>query len=154
MLHCHGSITTDANSNAIVELPEWFEALDQDFRYKLTVIGQCAHALVARRISNHCFAIRTDKPNVEVSWLVTGIRHDAWAEANRIQVEEPKNGQGHGRFLHPELHGAGPESPTSELYKPGLHKAMLESEATHKPMARISGAPKDAQAIHFDPGQK
>jgi hypothetical protein len=120
MLHCRGSITTDANSNAIVELQEWFEALDQDFRYKLTVIGQCAHALVARRISNHCFAIRSDKPNVEVSWLVTGIRHDAWAEANRIQVKEPKNGQERGRFLHPELHGAGRKVPPGSSTSPAF----------------------------------
>jgi hypothetical protein len=32
-------VTTDANGEAVVELPEWFEALNRDFRYQLTPIG-------------------------------------------------------------------------------------------------------------------
>jgi len=31
-----------------------------------------------------------DKPGVEVSWQVTGIRHDTYANQHRIKVEEPK----------------------------------------------------------------
>jgi len=43
---------------------------------------------------------------VEVSWQVTGIRHDAYADAHRIQVEEEKPPQEQGHYLHPELFGA------------------------------------------------
>ena len=43
-------------------LPEYFEALNSDFRYKLTVIGQFAQAIVASEISHNQFTIRTDKP--------------------------------------------------------------------------------------------
>jgi hypothetical protein len=34
--------------------------------------------------------IRMDKSNVKVSWQVTGIRHDAYAEAHPMKVEVAK----------------------------------------------------------------
>jgi hypothetical protein len=46
---------------------------------------------------------------VKVSWQVTGIRQDAWANAHRIPVEELKSGKERGSYLHPELYGAGEE---------------------------------------------
>ncbi len=46
-----------------------------------------------------------DEPSVEVSWQVTGIRHDRYANAHRIQVVVPKQGSADGRYLHPELYG-------------------------------------------------
>jgi trimeric autotransporter adhesin len=101
-----GNVTTDANGAATVTLPNWFEALNRDFRYQLTVIGQFAQAMVASEISNHQFGIKTDKPNVKASWQVTGIRQDAWANAHRIPVEELKSGKERGSYLHPKLYGA------------------------------------------------
>jgi hypothetical protein len=101
----NGNVTTDARGYAAVTLPDYFEALNRDFRYQLTVIGQFAQAIVAERVRDNRFVIQTDKPNVEVSWQVTGIRHDAWAEANRIVVEEEKPADQRGRYLAPEAHG-------------------------------------------------
>lgn len=102
----NGNITTDRHGLATVTLPDYFEALNQDFRYQLTVIGQFAQAIVKREIENNRFTIKTDKPSVKVSWQVTGIRHDAYADAYRIPVEENKPSQEQGHFLHPELFGA------------------------------------------------
>jgi hypothetical protein len=99
----NGNIVTDRHGVATVELPTYFEALNQDFRYQLTVIGQFAQAIVAREIANNHFTIKTSKPSVKVSWQVTGVRHDAYAEAHRIQVEENKPGEERGTYLHPEL---------------------------------------------------
>lgn len=101
----NGNITTDAVGTAVVVLPDYFEALNRDFRYQLTVIGDFAQAIVATEVKNGRFTIRTDKPNVKVSWQVTGIRHDAWADANPIVVEETKVGTEAGRYRHPELFG-------------------------------------------------
>jgi trimeric autotransporter adhesin len=98
-----GTIVTDGGGHATVALPDWFEALNSDFRYQLTVIGQFAHAIVASEVNHNTFAIRTDKPNVEVSWQVTGIRQDAWANAHRIPVEAEKDKADQGHYLHPEL---------------------------------------------------
>ena len=102
-----GVATTDDRGYATVELPEWFEALNRDFRYQLTVIGggAWARARVARRIEGNRFVIETDVPATEVSWQVTGIRKDAFAEQNRIPVEEMKPEGQRGKYLHPEVHG-------------------------------------------------
>jgi hypothetical protein len=101
-----GNVTTDQAGMATVSLPDWFEALNRDFRYQLTVIGQFAQAIVASEISQNHFSIKTDKPNVEVSWQVTGIRQDAFANANRISVEVEKAPADRGHYLYPKLYGA------------------------------------------------
>jgi hypothetical protein len=105
----NGNVTTDANGEAIVALPDYFEALNRDFRYQLTVVGQFAQAMVASKIQHARFTIKTDKPSVEVSWQVTGIRQDAYANAHRIQVEEEKPASERGSLLHPEAYGRAPK---------------------------------------------
>jgi hypothetical protein len=105
----NGNVTTDANGDAVVTLPAYFEALNRDFRYQLTVIGQFAQAIVGNEIQNNQFTVKTDKPNVKVSWQVTGIRQDPWANDNRIQVEEPKPQEEQGTYLYPQGYGQ-PES--------------------------------------------
>ncbi|MCX8105899.1 MAG: hypothetical protein N3D80_08535, partial [Ignavibacterium album] len=100
-----GTVVTDASGYATVTLPDWFEALNKDFRYQLTVIGDFAQAIIAQEIQNNQFSIRTDKPNVKVSWQVTGIRKDPFAEKNRIPVEEYKQGDDRGKYLYPEAYG-------------------------------------------------
>jgi hypothetical protein len=128
-----GKVTTDNTGLATVTLPDWFEALNRDFRYQLTVIGQFAQAIVASEISNNQFSIRTDKPNVKVSWQVTGIRQDAYANAHRIQVEEDKPPQEQGHYLHPELFGAPPERAVS--YQAPATPAHAESARASKSTA-------------------
>ncbi len=105
----NGNVVTDAEGWAVVELPDWFEALNRDFRYQLTVIGQFAQAIVAEEIHDGRFAIRTNLGLVKVSWQVTGIRHDPWAEAHRIPVEEVKPEAERGTYLAPGAYGQ-PES--------------------------------------------
>ena len=101
----NGNITTDANGDATVVLPDYFEVLNRDFRYQLTVIGQFAQAIVQDEITGNRFTIKTDKPNVKVSWQVTGIRQDAWANANRIPVETDKPANERGTYLYPQGFG-------------------------------------------------
>jgi hypothetical protein len=115
----NGNVVTDKRGLATVELPDWFEALNRDFRYQLTVVGQFAQAIVVHKVEQNHFTIKTNKPAVEVSWQVTGIRHDAYANAYRIPVEEMKPPQEQGYYLHPELFGAGPEkSVNAKMHEP------------------------------------
>jgi hypothetical protein len=97
-----GVVTTDGNGEAVVKLPDYFEALNEDFRYQLTVIGQQAQAWILEEVKNNLFRIKTDKPQVKISWQITGIRHDEYAEKHRIPVEESKPAAEKGRYIDPE----------------------------------------------------
>jgi hypothetical protein len=87
--------------------------LNRDFRYQLTVLGEgaWARARVARKIQDHRFVVQTDRPGVEVSWQVTGIRHDPYARWRPVVVEETKPLEAQGRYLHPAAYGATPTTP-------------------------------------------
>jgi hypothetical protein len=123
----NGNATTDAQGEAVVHLPDWFETLNRDFRYQLTVMGQFAQAIVASEIANRQFTIKTDKPNVRVSWQVTGVRQDPWANAHRIPVEELKTVNERGLYLHPELYGAPPEKSITAHRHPDPQKLAKDS---------------------------
>jgi len=103
----NGNVTLDANGEAWVELPAYFEALNKDFRYQLTAIGAPGPNLyIAQKISGNRFKVAGGTPGMEVSWQVTGIRHDPFAEAHRIQVEVEKTGKERGKYIHPKEYGA------------------------------------------------
>lgn len=120
----NGNITTDTAGNATVDLPKWFGALNKDFRYQLTVLGQFAQAIVSKKVENNHFSIKTDKPNVEVSWLVTGIRQDAYANAHRIPVEEDKPSKEKGYYQFPELFGQPEEKGASWALRPEMMQQL------------------------------
>jgi len=101
----NGNVVLNENGEAWVELPDWFQALNRDFRYQLTPIGGFAPLYVAEEISGNRFKIAGGTPGLKVSWQVTGIRQDPYANANRIPVEEEKPPQERGTYLHPEAWG-------------------------------------------------
>ena len=102
----NGNVTLDAKGEATVQLPDYFEALNQDFRYQLTAIGAPGPNLyIAQEIKGNSFKIAGGAPNAKVSWQVTGIRHDPYAEQNRTQVEVAKPADEQGKYLHPEVYG-------------------------------------------------
>ncbi len=105
----NGNVTTDGTGKAEVQLPNYFESLNSDFRYQLTVIGVFAQAIISQKIQDNRFVIMTDQPNVEVSWQVTGIRKDAFAKAMTMPVESDKESGKEGRYMHPEVFGFGIE---------------------------------------------
>jgi hypothetical protein len=83
-----GVILTDHRGFATVRLPRYFQSLNRDFRYQLTIVGDRGwRARVVREIAANRFTIQSDEPRVKVSWQVTGIRKDAYANAHRIQPE-------------------------------------------------------------------
>ncbi|BCM90162.1 hypothetical protein IAD21_02013 [Abditibacteriota bacterium] len=103
----NGNATTNGKGEVWVRMPSYFQALNRDFRYQLTPIGQFAQVIVGQKMSGNRFLIRTDKPNIEVSWQVTGIRNDAYARAHRIRIEETKARADQGKYLFPAGFGAG-----------------------------------------------
>ena len=112
-----GNVTTDARGKATVQLPEWFEVLNTDFRYQLTAIGAPGPNLyVAQEIANNRFKIAGGKAGMEVSWLVTGVRHDPYALAHPSPVEQAKPASEQGLYMHPELYNQPASKGLNSVY--------------------------------------
>src|SRR5215218_2448936 len=125
----NGNVRTDAKGFATVKLASWFQALNKDYRYQLTVLGRSfARALVWTEIAHDRFTIRTNQPRVHVSWQVTGIRKDPWANDHRLKVVVPKEGRADGRYLHPELYGK--PLTKSVVLLPGMRRYAAERSKT------------------------
>ncbi len=128
-----GNITTDAQGFATVELPAYFDAANKDFRYQLTVMGSFAQAIIKEKISDNKFVVQTNNPNIEVSWQVTGVRSDKYAEANRVVVEVEKTKK--GTYLHPEVYGMSAdksENADSENLNQGDSENVTNSSSSSK----------------------
>ncbi|MEQ1822722.1 MAG: hypothetical protein ABL949_09440 [Fimbriimonadaceae bacterium] len=98
-----GVVTTDATGYATITLPDWFDAINEKFRYQLTVIDDSDEFVLSKvthEIENNQFTIRTNQPKIKVSWMVTGVRKDAFAKANPLIVEEAKENAHKGKLLH------------------------------------------------------
>src|ERR671925_465421 len=136
-----GVVTLDDKGEAVIELPDWFGALNKDFRYQLTAIGAPGPNLyISEEISsdgvttyysnssnnsnknknnsNSRFKIAGGTSGMKVSWQVTGIRKDPWANAHRIPVEEDKPAKERGYYTYPELYGQPEEKGISRLLFP------------------------------------
>jgi hypothetical protein len=145
-----GVVVLDRKGKAEIELPDWFGALNKDFRYQLTAIGAPGPNLyIAEEISeatttkysnsssnnnnnNSRFKIAGGASGMKVSWQVTGIRKDPWANANRIEVEEDKPNQERGYYLHPHLYGQPEEKGISHLLFPKDKREEVLARADHK----------------------
>ncbi|NOR45519.1 MAG: hypothetical protein GQ534_08025 [Candidatus Delongbacteria bacterium] len=102
----NGNVILDSEGKATVKMSDWFESLNTEFRYQLTPMGTSAPELyLAKEISDKTFEIAGGKPNMKVSWQVTGIRNDNYAKENPIEVETNKNSIERGYYLHPESFG-------------------------------------------------
>ncbi|PKL85606.1 MAG: hypothetical protein CVV22_06790 [Ignavibacteriae bacterium HGW-Ignavibacteriae-1] len=95
-----GNVVTDASGYAVVTLPDYVEKINIDFRFQLTVIGDFAQAIISKKIQNNQFEIRTDKANMEVSWLITAKRNDSYAKNNPFQAVSEKIGDDKGKLLY------------------------------------------------------
>ena len=71
---------------------------------------------------------------MKVSWQVTGIRKDPWANANRVQVEEDKPDKEKGYYIYPDIYGQPEDKDISSLLFPEQKRKMQElltSEVKH-----------------------
>jgi hypothetical protein len=100
-----GTVTTDASGKVTVTLPDYFEAINKDFRYQLTVMGTFAQAIVSKEVSNNKFEIATNQPNVKVSWEVKGVRNDAHMRKFPFVAVEEKSATQKGQYIDPAAYG-------------------------------------------------
>src|ERR687889_164495 len=136
-----GVVVLDRKGEAEIELPDWYGIINKDFRYQLTAIGAPGPNLyVAEEISDMAtttntkysskrsssnknknssrFKIAGGTSGMKVSWQVTGIRKDPWANANRIRVEEDKPAKERGYYLHPDVYDQPEDKRISHLLFP------------------------------------
>jgi len=136
----NGNVVLDGNGEAVVALPDWFDAINRDFRYQLTCIGGFAPVYIAEEIANNQFKIAGGKSGMKISWQVAGIRQDAWANAHRIPVEVEKSERERGYYIRPELYGAPEEKSIAWVRHPELMKRMkgppVPSHPANKPFAQ------------------
>jgi len=140
-----GVVILDKKGGAEIDLPDWFSVLNKDFRYQLTPIGSPAPNLhVSKQISgitkNHSnssrrnnskkgyFRIAGGVSGLKVSWQVTGIRKDPWANAHRIKVEQDKPSKERGFYLNPRLYGKPEKKGISQLLYPEEKREILINE--------------------------
>lgn len=133
----NGNIVLNGNGEAVVQLPSYFQALNTDFRYQLTAIGAPGPNLfIAEEIYNNQFKIAGGRPGMKVSWHVTGIRQDPYANAHRVQVETVKPAKEIGSFLHPELYGQPKErSVEYARYPKIMEREKADAEAAGRPVS-------------------
>jgi hypothetical protein len=99
-----GNITLDYAGRAVVQLPEYFSAINRDVRYQLTPIGAWAPIYIARKVQDNTFFIAGGVEGMEVSWRIEAVRNDPYVATYGAPVEVDK-GDHRGTYLHPELYG-------------------------------------------------
>ncbi len=104
----NGITATDANGYAWIELPDYFEEINKDFRYSLTALDDSDDfvlAKVTQRISGNRFQIRTSKANIDVSWEIKGTRNDVYCKLKQPKDVMDKVGAEKDKYQQPELYG-------------------------------------------------
>ena len=93
----NGNVILDESGSAEVELPEWFGALNENFRYQLTPVGgPCPNLYIAGEVENNRFKIAGGESGMKVSWQIVGSRKDKYARENPLQVVSLK------KNIHPK----------------------------------------------------
>ncbi len=117
-----GNVVTDATGYATISLPDYFEEINKDPRYMLTVVNEggtdFVQAMVVQKVRSNRFVIRTSKPAIEVSWEVKAIRNDLWVRASGAPMQVEKQGLERGKYQHPELYGMPKEMSVN--YRPEM----------------------------------
>lgn len=105
-----GNVVTDADGYAWVTLPDYFSEINKNFKYQLTIVGKTfAQAVVWEKIKGNRFQIRTNAPNIEVSWRVDADRNDVYVRNRPPQDVVAKQAPEKGRYQHPQFYGFGPD---------------------------------------------
>ena len=127
-----GNVVTDSSGEAVVTFPDWFEAINRDFRYQLTVVGTFAQAIVAEEVHNNHFRIRTSAPGVRVSWQVTGVRSDSVMRKHPFKAEQDKPERERGTYLSPESFNQPEEKSVFFVQHPQVVQGITESRKNTK----------------------
>jgi hypothetical protein len=86
-----GVAKLDQNGESVIELPDYFEALNKDFRYQFFPHKKAMPNLhIKEVVKDNKFIIAGGESNGTISWQITGIRHDPYILENPIIPEVEK----------------------------------------------------------------
>ncbi|MBL0339559.1 MAG: hypothetical protein IPP71_00780 [Bacteroidetes bacterium] len=137
-----GNAIMDANGEAVVMLPSYFETINNDnYSYNLTSIGQQSSVFVKQEIQNKQFVISGGAPGMKVSWMVTAERNDPYLQQNPQlrEVEVAKTGDASGKYLLPYLYGQSKEAAI--YYKPMKSLTPVSAESSQTPEVKTKKNP-------------
>ncbi|MFH2141433.1 MAG: hypothetical protein ABIJ97_03350 [Bacteroidota bacterium] len=127
-----GTTVLNSNGEAIVELPDYFEAINKNFSYQLTPVGASAPGLfIKQEISNGKFLISGGQPNLKVCWTVYSERNDAYLQKypEKRNVEIDKRDGAKGNYLMPGLYN---QPDSKKIFQP-LDTNMKKAQEKLKP---------------------
>lgn len=101
-----GMAELDANGQAVIALPTYFDDININPSYQLTAVGTPQQPYVYQEIQGNEFIV-AGTPNTKVSWTVYADRNDMYLQENPEKAEAvvEKEGSRQGKYLNPELHG-------------------------------------------------
>jgi hypothetical protein len=102
-----GMVTLDQDGRAVVQLPDYFDALNanEGIHYQLTCVGGYAPVYVAQEVAGNQFTIAGGSPGLKVSWQISALRDDPYLRDNRVETETDKTGDEIGRYWYPAGYG-------------------------------------------------
>jgi hypothetical protein len=130
-----GVVELGANGQAVIELPDYFDAININPSYQLTAIGTPTQPYVLSEISNNQFVV-SGAPNTKVSWTVHAQRNDPTIQyfnstidnyTTNVRMKRPHEV---GKYFTPEAYGQSKEQGI--LYSPATAKNYEERDAMVK----------------------
>lgn len=120
-----GMVKLDANGQAVVELPDYFELININFSYQLTAVGTPQQPYVLEEIQGNQFVV-AGAPNTKVSWTVYADRNDPYIQQNPEKAMDvvDKTGDRQGKYLTPELYGQ--PASAGVFYNPNVENGGVE----------------------------
>jgi hypothetical protein len=102
-----GNVTFDANGEAVVEMPDYYELINKNPSYQLTPIGGYMQLFIKEKLENGQFVIGGGTPGAEASWTVYAERNDPYLQQypEKRTVEVDKLEGQKGKYFMPELYG-------------------------------------------------
>lgn len=127
-----GVLKLDANGEAVVNLPKYFDAININPTYQLTAIGTATQPYVNTEIKNNQFTVKGE-PNTKVSWTVHAQRNDPTIryfnkngkDYSREVFDKPV--QMKGKYYSPEAYGK--DKTYGINYKPAQRKTAIEAKS-------------------------
>jgi hypothetical protein len=117
-----GNAVFAENGEAIIELPDYYDAINTNPSYNLTPVGGFAQLYIKEEISEGKFIIGGGTEGLKVSWTIYSERNDPYLrnypEKKAVEVEK-REGQ-KGKYVMPQL------------YNQPMDKKMIQSEDKEK----------------------